>query len=79
MALPGERPPNRLAAALIGGVVRSFLGGAETARGAGALHCTLQYASVADKAKKRQSFHTKPLTCNSSIKRVNNLITQRTN
>jgi hypothetical protein len=51
MVLPGERPPNRLAAALIGGMVRSFLGGAETARGTGAVHCTLQYASVADKAR----------------------------
>jgi hypothetical protein len=51
MVLPGERPPNRLAAALIGGIVRSFLGGTETARGAGAVHCTLQYASVADKTK----------------------------
>ncbi len=52
MALPGERPPNTLAAALIGGIVRSLLGGADTARGSGAVHCTIQYASVADKARK---------------------------
>jgi hypothetical protein len=51
MALSGERPPNTLAAALIGGIVRTLLGGADTARGSGPVHCTIQYASVADKAR----------------------------
>jgi hypothetical protein len=49
--LPGERPPNKLAAALTGGIGRSLLGGADTARGAGAVHCTSQYVSDADKAR----------------------------
>lgn len=51
MAGPDEYPPNKLAAALTGGMVRSLLGGADTARGIGAVHCTIQYASVADKAR----------------------------
>ena len=58
MLLRAERPPNRLSAALIGGIVRSLLSGADTARGAGALHCTSQYASVADKAKNNRKEKT---------------------
>lgn len=58
MVLPGERPPNKLAAALTGARVRSFLGGADTARDAGAVHCTIQYASVADKARNNKKEKT---------------------
>ena len=42
MLLPAERPPNKLAAALTEGIVRSPLGGAATVRGAGVVHCTSQ-------------------------------------
>lgn len=58
MALPGERPPNKLAAALTGAIVLSLLGGADTVRGAGAVHCTIQYASVADKARNNKKEKT---------------------
>ena len=58
IVLPGERPPNKLAAALTGAIVRSLLGGADTVRGAGAVHCTIQYASVADKVRNNKKEKT---------------------
>ena len=58
MLPPAKRPPNRLSAALIGGIVRSLFGEADTARGAGAVHCTSQYAIVADNAQNNKKEKT---------------------